>query len=51
MSTFIFCTGETGYGIHMHSLNMCFGENMVTQSKNNTEKCLAQLSPRLSAGN
>lgn len=41
MSTFVFFTGCTGYGICMHSLSMSFGERVVTQGKNNTEKCLS----------
>lgn len=41
MSTFVFFTGGTGYGICMHSLSLCFGENMVTQGKNNMKKCLS----------
>lgn len=41
MSTFVFFTGGTGYGIRMHSLNVCFRENMVTHGKNNMKKCLS----------
>lgn len=41
MNTFVCFTWGTGYGIHMHSLALCFGESMVTQDKNRMEECLS----------